>query len=445
MAFKKILLIISSVMILIGVLHFDTFIISATTSYTQDFYTYTISNNEITITACNSNNTNIIIPEKINGYNVTNLADYAFANCTSTKKITMPDSIINIGSYAFDNCSNLESIIFSKNIKHVGYNAFQQCENLKNVYISDLTSWCEIDFASQHSNPALYANNLFINGELVREISIPECITDIKKYTFDHWQRLEKVYLHENIKSMEYSAFNYCTSIQEVHISDLDAWCRINFESCGNPLTYSGNLYLNGKAVTEVAVPEDVTELRYTFLGCDTIKSIKLHDNLTLIGTDAFSGCASLLSIDIPYSVKKIDHEAFVDCRSLANLLIPNGVTYIGDFAFWNCYNLTNVNIQNAATQIERFVFDNCNYLTVYCHIGIIPSRLSKYGYNYKCFGDFDNDKKLSSTDTVLMRKSLLGEYDENYDEKVADISQDNNFDIRDLVHLKKKLAGIIA
>ena len=125
-------------------------------------------------------------------------------------------------------------------------------------------------------------------------------------------------------------------------------------------------------------------------------------------------------------------------------LLIPNSVTYIGDFAFWNCYNLTNVNIQNAATQIERFVFDNCNYLTVYCHIGIIPSRLSEYGYNYKCFGDFDNDKKLSSTDTVLMRKSLFGEYDENYDEKVADMNQDSKFDIRDLVHLKKKLVGIM-
>ena len=43
------------------------------------------------------------------------------------------------------------------------------------------------------------------------------------------------------------------------------------------------------------------------------------------------------------------------------------------------------------------------------------------------------------------MRKSLLGDFDETYDEKVADINQDNNFDLRDLVSLKKKLAGIIA
>jgi hypothetical protein len=43
------------------------------------------------------------------------------------------------------------------------------------------------------------------------------------------------------------------------------------------------------------------------------------------------------------------------------------------------------------------------------------------------------------------MRKSLLGLFDKNYDEKVADINQDNSFDILDLVSLKKKLAGIIA
>ena len=74
---------------------------------------------------------------------------------------------------------------------------------------------------------------------------------------------------------------------KNVHITDLEKWCNIAFESIGsNPSSY---IYLNGKVITDLVIPESITEIKnYAFIGCP-LNTVTLHENVKSIGDWAFS------------------------------------------------------------------------------------------------------------------------------------------------------------
>ena len=71
----------------------------------------------------------------------------------------------------------------------MGFDAFSDCENIKSVYISDLSSWCKIDFAGSDANPLnvrLIPNpvRLYVNNVYVSDIVIPSDVRSIGYYAF---------------------------------------------------------------------------------------------------------------------------------------------------------------------------------------------------------------------------------------------------------------------
>ena len=58
---------------------------------------------------------NIVIASNYNGYPVTSIRDYAFLQCTSLTRVTIPASVTSIGGGAFLNCTNLTNVTFSGN------------------------------------------------------------------------------------------------------------------------------------------------------------------------------------------------------------------------------------------------------------------------------------------------------------------------------------------
>lgn len=66
----------------------------------------------------------VVIPSTYNGKTVTQISDYAFSGCSSTTKITIPNSVTYIGQYAFNRCSMLETILIPSSVTTVGQYAF---------------------------------------------------------------------------------------------------------------------------------------------------------------------------------------------------------------------------------------------------------------------------------------------------------------------------------
>ena len=241
------------------------------------------------------------------GNNVTSIGNYAFYYCTAPTNITIPDSVISIGEGAFSNCINLISVtIIGNGATSIGGSAFQDCNSLANVTIG--------------------------NG-----------VTTVGERAFQYCESLTSVTIVNSVTSIGDDAFFHCTSLTDVNISDLSAWCKINFSSSdANPLYYAKNFYINGVLSNNLRITADVFEIKKY----------------------AFSHFSGLQSVDIPISPASIREMAFSDCDSLTSVTIGNGVTDIGEKAFYDCANLTNVvvgDIGGGSISIGSAAFAKCN------------------------------------------------------------------------------------
>ena len=202
----------------------------------------------------------ITIPERIkyNGvtYSVTSIGDYAFTSCHGLISFTIPNSVTSIGEYAFEFCTSLTSITIPKSVTSIGYSAFYQCESLTSVHISDLAAWCAINFSDYYGTPLSYAEHLFLNGEEIKDLIIPNSVTSIGSYAFYKRKSLTSVTIPNSVTSIGDYAFDYCSSL------------------------------------TSVTIPNSVTSIgNFAFAACSGLTSITIPNSVTIIGKRVFHNC----------------------------------------------------------------------------------------------------------------------------------------------------------
>ena len=141
-----------------------------------------------------------------------------FSGRSSIEEVVIGNSVTSIGEYAFNGCSGLTSITIPNSVTSIGNYAFYGCTGLKEVHISDLVAWCSIDFSDYYSNPLSIACNLYLNGEMITDLVIPEGVADIKAYVFSNCDGLTSVTIPNSVTSIGDEAFSGCTGLTSIEI-----------------------------------------------------------------------------------------------------------------------------------------------------------------------------------------------------------------------------------
>ena len=345
---------------------------------------------------------------------VLTIGDGAFGCCDGLESVAIGNSVTTIGDGAFAHCNSLTTVNIPESVTYIGSYAFKGDYALNAVHINNLSAWCNISFYLAYtwdnynleSNPLYYAHNLYLNGELLTDLVVPEDVTEIKCMAFAGCTPLKSVTFHNNFKKSGDFAFMDCPNLTAVHINDLTAWCNIDFRHCGNPLNDSHKLYLNGELITDLVIPEDVTVIKdHTFEWCNSIKSITLHDNITSIGVMSFQLLDSVTSINIPESVTTLGVKSFLGCSGVTDLVIPNGVKVINEGTFQDCIGLKHVTIGTGVSKIDKDVFYNCPALEFVYLKSSTPPELSYLG--------FPDDVRANAT--LIVPKGSLDAYRISY------------------------------
>ena len=111
-------------------------------------------------------------------------------------------------------------------------------------------------------------------------------------------------------------------------------------------------------AIENVIIEEELTNIgSYAFSRCSSLKNINMPKGIIYIGPFAFYHCSSIKSIEIPETVRTINQSTFNGCSSLENIMIPQSITSIEREAFAGCSKLKNVIIPEAVKEIGEQAF----------------------------------------------------------------------------------------
>lgn len=345
----------------------------------------------------NGSDAEVVIPA-----GVTIIGEEAFRGNESLESVTIPEGVSRIERKAFENCHNLTSITLPNSVTSIGSGAFDDYVigggvKTKNIYAGDLLNYLKIKF----DLAAWDKINLYFNGELATDLTIPDGVTSIGQYAFWDCQSLKSVWIPDSVTHIGSQAFDLCSQLDAVYCNSIKSWCNIAFDD--NPLSQAERFIVNGEELTDLVIPDGVTSIgRNAFSGYKQLKSVIIPDSVESIDYAAFQDCSNLSSVTIPDSVKSIEDWAFCRCESLSDIDLPDSVSYLGENAFCSCDSLSSIKIPGGVTKISEGAFEYCGNMTSVT----IPDGVKSIGH--QSFG------KCSSLKSVTLPDSM-NQFDEDY------------------------------
>jgi len=338
-------------------------------------------------------NTNEVVNLTVTS-NISEIKDYAFVGYKGLHSVSIGYYVTSIGNSAFENCSGLTSVTIGNSVNTIGDDAFKDCTNLTSVTLNN-NAIASADYTSTNNLKTIFGNQVtnYTFGAIVYSIgkyacygctgltslTFPNTLQTIGLHTFNGCTSLTSVTLPSSVYFIDQSAFQGCSGLNGVVISNLAAWCAIDFGNAyANPLCYAKHLYLNNNEVINLTIPSSVSEIKdFAFTGSTGLHSVTFHSDVTSIGSQAFKNCTHLSALNIPSTMASIGEYAFENCSGMTTLTLPSNMSSISHGVFYNCTGLTEI---HAGATVPPIIAGSTTFgnvptaIPVYVPLGSVPS-----------------------------------------------------------------------
>ena len=170
---------------------------------------------------------------------VTKIGNYQFCNFNDVTSLTIPNGVISIGDYAFSGCSGLKNLKIPESVIKIGNEVFNGCV-FDTIVVDDKNT----KYDSRNNSNVLIDT---FSNELIKGSNngiIPNGITSIRKYAFDHCTKLISITIPEGVTNIGEYAFSRCNNLKEVYYEgDTNDWSNIIIKTEGNSTLTSATRY----------------------------------------------------------------------------------------------------------------------------------------------------------------------------------------------------------
>ncbi len=324
---------------------------------------------------------------------------------------------------------NLNSVKLPKTIKTIGASAFASVNEI-NIYISDLSSWCSINFGYARAivggkyqyEPISNNYHMFLNGVELTSLEIPNDVSYISTNAFSGCASISHVVIGDNVTSIGDYTFYKCPNLKTIdfgnNLQSIGEYCFCYSNSIEKLLLPQSLQILKIGALqsldklSEITIPANVRTIESgCFLGDTALSIVKFEDseNDIFIGSGQynydpmFKGCPlqniylgrnlkeKTITSNIGYSVSPFKNQT-----GLTSVKIGEGVRVLGPYLFEGCSSLTDINTPNSLEEIGNGIFEGCTSLPI----------INNIRYADKCaisVIDKESDNFVLSSDTRLI------------------------------------------
>ena len=199
---------------------------------------------EYTVTGCDKDVTEVIVPVRVEGIPVVEIGENAFDGCGALRRVIFEeptdDEIIEgaelkeIGEYAFNYCVSLKEIELPFTVWTIRRGAFYGCTALKKVTFSRIASvgayaFCRCKSLVEVTPISGYiSEGAFSMCESLERLPICDGTRVIEEDAFEHCYALKRVIIPKSVERIESLAFRSCRGLKSVSFQRVDGWWSRN-------------------------------------------------------------------------------------------------------------------------------------------------------------------------------------------------------------------------
>lgn len=227
--------------------------------------------------------TNIVVPDTIDGRKVTVLGNSTFQYCTQAsdiESVTLPDSLTTIEKNAFYNCEKLKSVTIPQNVSSIGLAAF--VEGLSESSLTEIKVDPENPYFSEKDGVVFSKDGtkliVFPSGRS-GDYQIPDGTVSVGDYAFYYCVNVSSITVPGSVRSLGEGAFGNCSSLTKAVLNE-------GLEEIGE---YA---FQSSSGIRDIIIPASVKSVGKNGLRLSSGCRIRVMSTDTVWADDAFRDSA---------------------------------------------------------------------------------------------------------------------------------------------------------